>query len=151
MPAPKKKKPEDKVEKKSSSTKNKLQISVAVPSLSSLDENEAAQVISEVKANIYNSINNAELQRALDKWVRENHSENKIQTRDYNILKSIITEYLDSYILIGYSDKGERYIVQHAESARDRDAIMEFLKTVFIQQQQNNFLEAENDDDDQLD
>jgi hypothetical protein len=151
MPAPRKKPqkkdppPENSSGKKNSS--KKLQLSVAIPSLSALDEKTTDQVISEVKTNIFNSINDAELQKALDKWIKDNHSESKIIQRDYHLLKSVITEYLDSYVLFGYNTEGERIIIQHAESARDRDAVMEFLKTIFIQQQQSNFLDIESDEE----
>lgn len=149
MPTPKKKKETSKDNSKKETPKDKLQISVAVPSLSSLDPGLSAQVVSEVRNNIFNSINDAELQRALDKWVQDNHSEAKIVQRDYNILKSIITEYLDSYICIGYSSSGERYIIQHAVSPRDRDAMMEFLKNVFLQQQQGaGYLDMEDPEED---
>jgi len=131
----------------------KLQISVAVPSLSGMDASVASQIISEIKNNIFNSINDAELKSALDKWMKENHNDVQIAERDYMLLKSVITEYLDSYILFGYNTKGERIIVQHANSARDRDAVMEFLKTIFMQQQQTNFLDLEDsyDEDDEDD
>lgn len=151
MPGPRKKPqktdppPENSSKKKSAS--KRLQISVAMPALSALDEKMSDQVISEVKTNIFNSINDAELQRALDKWIKDNHTESKIHHRDYHLLKSVITEYLDSYVLFGYNTEGERIIIQHAESARDRDAVMEFLKTIFIQQQQSNFLDIESDEE----
>jgi hypothetical protein len=151
MPGPRKKPqktdppPENSSKKKSVS--KRLQISVAMPTLSALDEKMSDQVISEVKTNIFNSINDAELQRALDKWIKDNHTESKIHHRDYHLLKSVITEYLDSYVLFGYNTEGERIIIQHAENARDRDAVMEFLKTIFIQQQQSNFLDIESDDE----
>lgn len=150
MPAPKKKPSTTNKDspKESKPTKNKLQISVAVPCLTGLNEEMTEQVISEVKTNIFNSINDAELQKAIDKWAKENHTETKIVERDYNLLKSVITEYLDSYILFGYNTNGERVIIQHAESARDRDAVMEFLKTIFIQQQHNGFLDIEEGDND---
>lgn len=151
MPAPKKrqtsKNSKPKPEQTKSTTANKLQISVAVPSLSGLDEETSARVIAEVKSSISNSINDVELQRALEKWIKENHTESTIVQRDYHLLKSVITEYLDSYILFGYNTDGERIIVQHANTARDRDAVMEFLKTIFIQQQQTNFLDTEEGDD----
>ena len=141
MPEPKKRR----TTKKTSTTdkNNKLQISVSVPSLSALDEETAARLLSEVKMSISNSINDAELQKVLDKWVSENQNDTHIAQRDYHLLKSVITEYLDSYILFGYNTDGERIIIQHANTARDRDAVMEFLKTIFIQQQQTNFLDGE--------
>lgn len=152
------KKPTPKVNSKGSQDqtakpeKNRLHISVAVPSLSGMDATATAAVLEEVRNNIFNSINDAELQKSLDTWVKENHSENNIEERDYLLLKSVITEYLDSYILFGYDTKGERIIVQHATNARDRDAIVEFLKTIFVQQQQTNFLDLEDrefDDEDE--
>lgn len=132
-------------------TGDRLHISVAVPSLSGIDTDAAEAVLSEVKTNIFNSINNAELQRSLDDWAKKNQTENRIEERDYHLLKSVITEYLDSFMLFGYNTKGERIIVQHAQSARDRDAVMEFLKTIFIQQQQTNFLDLSDEDEDEDD
>lgn len=134
-------------------TKGRLQISVAVPSLSGLDSESTAAVINEIRNNIFNSMNDAELQRSLDKWIKENHSDNQTIERDYLLLKSVVTEYLDSYMLFGYNTQGERIIIQHANNPKDRDAIAEFLKTIFLQQQQSNFLDmnGEDMDDDQDD
>ena len=151
MPAPRKKpnkkeKPPSPELKKSTNTE-KIQISVAVPALSSMDPTMTSQVISEIRNTVLNSINDAELQRALDKWVKDNHSDVKIAERDYHLLKSVITEYLDSFILFGYTPSGERIIVQHAATARDQDAVMEFLKMVFVQHQQSNFLSIDNEDE----
>jgi hypothetical protein len=148
--APSRKKPlnnQNSEEQKSTNNLGRLQISVAVPALSGLDPDSTAKIIEEVKNNIFNSINDAELQRALDKWTKENRTEQVIVERDFMVLKSVITEYLDSYILFGYNPAGERVIVQHANTPKDRDAVMEFLKTIFIQQQQNNFLDDTDLDD----
>lgn len=145
-PTPDKTTKETPVEKQTKQGKERLHISVTVPSLSGMNSETTEAVLSEVKTNIFNSINNAELQQSLDEWTRKNQSENKIEERDYYLLKSVITEYLDSFMLFGYSMKGERIIVQHAQSPRDKDAIMEFLKTIFIQQQQTNFLDTQDDD-----
>jgi hypothetical protein len=145
-PTPNKSSKETPVEKQTKQGKERLHISVTVPSLSGMNPETTEAVLSEVKTNIFNSINDAELQRSLDDWARKNQSENKIEERDYYLLKSVITEYLDSFMLFGYNMKGERIIVQHAQSSRDKDAIMEFLKTIFIQQQQTNFLDAQDED-----
>jgi len=126
--------------------KGRLQISVAVPCLSGMNAQATAAVIEEIKNNIFNSMNDAELQRSLDKWIKENHSDNQNNERDYMLLKSVITEYLDCYMLFGYNTQGERIIVQHASTPKDRDAVLEFLKTIFMQQQQSNFLELEDED-----
>jgi hypothetical protein len=152
MASRKKPSPKDNTDKNPQPENNKkgrLHISVAVPSLSGMDPTATAAVLEEVRNNIFNSINDAELQKSLDVWVKENQTQNNIQERDYLLLKSVITEYLDSYILFGYDTKGERIIVQHANNSRDRDAIMEFLKTIFLQQQQTNFLDLEDNSEDE--
>jgi hypothetical protein len=47
-----------------------------------------------------------------------------------------VEEYLSSFLLLGYTMDGERVILQGYESPKDKDAVMEFLKNVFIQQHQ---------------
>lgn len=98
-------------------------------------------VMKEVADKIFGEINKKELEKSLDKWLKENNSKNAIAMRDLGLLKSIISEYLDTFIVFGYNIEGERIILQHYTSAKDRDAIMEFLKTIFIKQQQDNFLD----------
>jgi hypothetical protein len=98
-------------------------------------------VMKEVAEKIFGQINNKELEKSLDRWLKENSNRTAITLRDLELLKSIITEYLDTFIVFGYNVEGERTILQHYTTARDRDAIMEFLKTIFIKQQQDNFLD----------
>jgi hypothetical protein len=106
--------------------------------LSSVNDEVAMK---EVAEKIFGQINNKELEKSLDRWLKENNTRNAIALRDLDLLKSIITEYLDTFIVFGYNVDGERIILQHYTTARDRDAIMEFLKTIFIKQQQDNFLD----------
>jgi hypothetical protein len=95
----------------------------------------------EVAEKVFNEVNRKELEKSLDKWLKDNHTQNAIAMRDLGLLKAIVSEYLDSFIVFGYNLDGERIILQNYEKARDRDAIMEFLKTIFIKQQQENFLD----------
>jgi hypothetical protein len=97
--------------------------------------------LDEIKNNLFNAINNAELQKSIDKWSKESEFETKVAVRDLTVLRSVITEYLDTFMLFGYNTDGERVVVQYYKSPKDKDAILEFLKTIFIQQQQNNFLD----------
>jgi hypothetical protein len=94
-----------------------------------------------VAKKIFDEVNNKELQKSLDKWLKEHQSQNAIAMRDLGLLKAIVSEYLDCFIVFGYTLEGERVILQNYQKARDRDAIMEFLKTIFIKQQQENFLD----------
>jgi hypothetical protein len=114
------------------------QKNTATPKLSSTNEEIQMNAIAD---KIFNEINNKELQKSLDRWLKENQTQNAITMRDLGLLKAIITEYLDTFILFGYNLEGERIILQHYMKAKDRDAIMEFLKTIFIKQQQDNFLD----------
>jgi len=126
--------------------KKKDEFNANIPSLSSVDfpqkiTSNADDSKEELTKKVYDAISNIELQKSIDKWLKENKKENLITQRDLSILKSIISEYLDVFIILGYNPHGERIILQNFKNARDRDAIMEFFKTVFIKQQQDNFLD----------
>jgi len=95
----------------------------------------------QITEKVFDELNKKELEKSLDRWLKTNSDRNSIAMRDLGLLKSIITEYLDTFILFGYNIDGERIILQHYTSPKDRDAIMEFLKTIFIRQQQDNFLD----------
>lgn len=112
--------------------------STSTPSLSS---NELK--LEEVRENVFSSLNYKELEKALDKWLKDNADDNKIISRDLTILKTLITEYLDTFLLFGYNPEGDRIIIQNLRNARDKDALMEFMKTIFIKQQHENFLDSD--------
>lgn len=111
-----------------------------MPSLSGESQKKLTPV-ENTKELTLDNIHNVELEKALNKWLKDNVQENKIISRDLTLLKSIISEYLDSYLLLGYSMEGQRIVIQSFNTAKDKDALMEFLKNIFIQQQQNNFLD----------
>jgi hypothetical protein len=115
-----------------------------IPSLSAVSlEISENKTLEEIKTKVFKHLNDNELDKAMDKWLKENFQENKVALRDLSLLKSIITEYLDAFITFGYNTKGERIIIQHFKNPKDRDAIMEFFKTMFIKQQHDNFLDLE--------
>jgi uncharacterized protein (UPF0297 family) len=97
--------------------------------------------IEDLQKKVFDSINNLELQKSLDKWLKENENNNSVSKRDFALLKGIISEYMDCYLLFGYNINGDRVIIQNFNKPRDRDAIMEFLKTIFLKQQHENFLD----------
>lgn len=97
----------------------------------------------QITKKVFDAISQLELQRGMDKWLKEQKKDDLITHRDMGILKTLITEYLDVFLIMGYTPHGERIILQNFKNARDRDAIMEFFKTVFIKQQQENFLDEE--------
>lgn len=89
----------------------------------------------DIKEKIHIAINNRELEQSIEKWLKENRQTQNIKVRDLELLSGIITEYLDSYILFGYNMEGERVIIQNYKKAKDRDAMMEFLKIIFYKYQ----------------
>jgi hypothetical protein len=88
----------------------------------------------DIENKIYDALNSVELKKSMDKWLKTNEGKNSIIVRDLTILKGIIEEYLNSFIVLGYTMDGERVILQSYGSPKDKDALMEFLKNVFIQQ-----------------
>lgn len=116
-----------------------------VPSLSCVEDKNIT--ISEIREKVFSSMNNAELEKALDTWLKDSETRKKINIRDLGVLKRQVSEYLDVFITFGYNLEGDRIVIQHFKNARDRDAIMEFLKTIFLKQQQENFLDIHNEDD----
>ena len=123
----------------------------STPSLSSvesltnnikIDKNDSQE---ELSRKVFDAISNVELQKSIDKWMKENRKENQISMRDLGILKGIVSEYLDTFLIFGYNVNGERIILQNFKNARDRDAIMEFLKTIFLKQQHENFLDSDDE------
>jgi hypothetical protein len=48
---------------------------------------------------------------------------------------------MSAFLVFGYDMNDDRIIIQKFDNSRDRDAIMEFLKTIFIKQQTENFLD----------
>jgi hypothetical protein len=97
--------------------------------------------IDEINEKVYSAINERELQKSLDKYLKQSNQANQVMYRDLDLLKSIIGEYLDSFIAFGYNIDGDRVILQHFPNPKDRDAIMEFLKIIFFKQQEDNFLD----------
>ena len=101
----------------------------------------------EIMEKVHEALSNVELQKSMDKWMKENRKEHQISMRDLGILKNVIAEYLDIFLIFGYNTNGERIILQNFKNARDRDAIMEFLKTIFLKQQHENFLDQEDEEE----
>jgi hypothetical protein len=90
---------------------------------------------------VFGAINDLELQKSMDKWLREQSQNNQITRRDISILRNSLVEYLDSFLVLGYTMEGDRIVMQNFKTPKDRDAIVEFLKTIFLKQQHENFLD----------
>jgi len=132
-------------ERKKPSRKKKETITPSLSSTPNVEDNESC--IKNVRDVVFSSMNDIELQKALDNFLKKNIKDKNLIVRDLSILRNVITEYLDAYILFGYNLEGERVIVQQFKTPKDRDAIMDFLKTIFLRQQHENFLDDEGYED----
>lgn len=117
--------------KKTDTKTRQLKKETVVPSLSAVNVDSK-----EFKDIIDKAMNDRELEKCLDRFLKENETrvENP-RIRDLKLLSSMIGEYLDSYIVFGYDTESERIIIQNYKTARDKDAMMEFLRIVFYKYQ----------------
>jgi hypothetical protein len=87
----------------------------------------------DIERKLYDALNSVELKKSMDRWLKTNEGKHSVVLRDLTILRGIVEEYLSSFLLLGYTMEGERVILQGYGSPKDKDAVMEFLKNVFIQ------------------
>lgn len=129
------------MEPKKQKTKNKKQTSIS--SLSGEEKNDGVNFSSlmQIQQKVFDEIDNLELQKSLLDWEKKFKQKQKVGKRDLSMLKDHISEYMNTFLLFGYNLDDDRVIIQKFENARDRDAMMEFLKNIFIRQQNENFLD----------
>jgi hypothetical protein len=123
--------------------KKRVSKNTNIPDLSSVkvEDIQNLYTFESIQEKISHAVNNEELQKSLSQWEKQFKLKQKVSKRDLGILKDTISEYLGTFLLFGYNLDDERIIIQKFENARDRDAIMEFLKNIFIKQQTENFLD----------
>ena len=63
----------------------------------------------------------------IEELLKENSTE-----KDFDALAPIILEFMKSFIVIGYSLKGERILITYASNQQQRDALLEQLRLVFL-------------------
>jgi hypothetical protein len=122
-------------------TNKKKKTTINALSSEDISSNNEEKKLQDLQTKVYDAINNIELQKSIDKFLRQEAHTTQVTKRDFSMLKDIIGEYLDSFLVLGYSMEGSRIVIQSFKSPKDRDAIVEFLKTVFIKQQNENFLD----------
>lgn len=124
--------------KRKKSTKN---ISLSSENIIQEKKGMTEEQIKILEEKVFGAVNDLELQKSLDRWLKDHAHNTQIVKRDLSILKSTLCEYLDSFLVLGYTMEGDRVIMQNFRTAKDRDAIVEFLKTIFLKQQHENFLD----------
>lgn len=114
----------------------------SVPSLSSVNVDNNDEVL-DIEKKLYDTLNAIELKKSMDKWLKTAEGRQATVLRDLSILKGINEEYLDSFLLLGYTIDGERTVIQSYKSPKDKDALMEFLKIIFLQNHQGGIYDNE--------
>jgi len=76
----------------------------------------------------------------INTFLQKKSSQREDTVADYKTLHTNISEYLESFITFGYTFEGERVLIQHYVTSRDKDAMLEFLKNVFVSNVRDNSL-----------
>lgn len=120
--------------------KKKLDLNSST-NVNELSSSNQIEMTRSLEQKLYDTLNTVELKKSMDKWLRTAEGKNATIFRDLSILKGINEEYLSSFITLGYTMEGERVVLQSYSCPKDKDALMEFLKNVFIQNHQSSTLD----------
>ncbi len=92
-----------------------------------------------LSVNEFNILIQQQVQLHLSKaQEQEAHQKNIESTQDLEKLHNLLKEYMNSFIVVGYSMNDERVLIQNSNTQKDKDALMELLKNIFLTLQQNN-------------
>lgn len=108
-------KPSKKPARKKPPTKTSPAVTPSIADASALSPEESKQFIEQ--------INN---------YLKKKDHSHKEMLSDYKILQTNISEFLESYITFGYTFEGQRVLIQNYSTPKDKDALLEFLKNVFV-------------------
>lgn len=62
----------------------------------------------------------------------DNATLKQYKVKDLEQLDTVITEYLNTFMLLGYDLNGEKVLIMHATNPHDRDALVEHLRTTLL-------------------
>jgi hypothetical protein len=112
--------PGDNTPRKKPTSKKKANVSSKLASKKPLDiDSDTKQQIEDVIAQAFTRFYNA-----------SNAHQNKL--KDLYSLDTVVSEYLQTFMILGYDINGERICITHAENASARDALLEHLRSTFI-------------------
>jgi len=75
---------------------------------------------------------NQEFLKHINRFLEKKDTAKKENITDFNALSFAIGEFLESFIAFGYTYDGRRVLIQQSITPRDKDAMLEFLKNVFV-------------------
>jgi hypothetical protein len=62
----------------------------------------------------------------------DNISVKKHRVNELEHLDALVSEFLGTFMILGYDINGEKMLIMHATNPHDRDALVEHLRTTFI-------------------
>lgn len=86
----------------------------------------------------------ADLLKAAEMYKKQIESENRQRQVDAEVIMNLISEFFDSFILIGYDLTGASVKIMNAEKTKDKDALST-LMTEFINEKMNNSSDGDED------
>jgi len=54
------------------------------------------------------------------------------KVKDLEHLDTLVSEYLNAFMILGYDINGEKTMIMHASTPHDRDALIEHLRTTLL-------------------
>jgi len=54
------------------------------------------------------------------------------KVKDLEHLDTLVSEYLNTFMILGYDINGEKAMIMHASNPHDRDALVEHLRTTLL-------------------
>lgn len=54
------------------------------------------------------------------------------RVKDLEHLDTLVSEFLDTFMILGYDINGEKVFIMHAKSPHDKDALVEHLRTTLL-------------------
>lgn len=78
------------------------------------------------------SLKKEELTRILNKFIADQKTEQKQldreKTKDFEVLSTIVSEYLKTFVIFGYGFDGQRVFISSAKTPQEQDALAEHLR-----------------------
>ncbi len=75
---------------------------------------------------------NEQFLKHINSFLKKKENSHKESVDEYKILQANIGEFLESFITFGYTFNGQRVVIQHYPTPKDKDALLEFLKNMFV-------------------
>ena len=96
---------------------------VDIPAVDKPNKQDVKQFISEVHKIVSQSLKNEQITS---------------KEKDFENIQNLLTEYLNSFILFGYTANNERVLMSFYKNQLEQDALVEQLRKLFFNTMENN-------------